>query len=163
MDFDALTGAFAAVPTDWIILGSITLVAAFDIVRSGARRVCVAALALPVSLLIFATAKDAMVIGGFVAQLSTPLMQAALIGGLFVVAFALIGRLGLSWGDDYGQAISAALGGVAFAVLVATFWVATPVLDSLWIFGPQIQQVFGESYRFFWLLGGYGTLAYIRY
>lgn len=163
MNIDAFTGAFATVPLDWLVLGVLAIVAAIDIMRSGARRICVAALALPVSLFLFSTMQDTAFVGGAIAQFTTPVIQAALIGALFVVMYVLIGRLGLSWGDEYGQPIQAALGGVAFAAILATFWLATPELTSLWSFGAQAGEILGEQYRFFWILGGYGILAYIRY
>jgi len=163
MSIDALTGAFAAVPIDWLVLGILAFIAAVDILRAGARRICVASLALPVALLLFSTMQDAAFVNSFMAQLSAPLVQTALIGGLFVVMYVLISRLGLSWGDESGQVLQAALGGVAFAVIVATFWVATPELAPIWKFGAQASEIFGEQYRFFWILGGYGIFAYIRY
>lgn len=163
MNIDALTGALAGVPIDWLILGALALIAAVDILRSGARRICVAALALPVALLLFSTMQDAAFVNTLLAQLSTPVLQAALIGVLFVVMYIIIGRLGLSWGDESGQVIQAALGGVAFAVVVATFWLATPELASVWKFGAQTSEIFSEQYRFFWILGSYGIFAYIRY
>lgn len=162
MGFDSLAGIYSSIPTDWLILGSITIFIAFDILRSGARRAVSAALALPIALMLFAAAENAVVVGDIARQFETPPLQAALIGILFVVLYVLIGRMGLTWGGEAGQTIQAALGGVALTAIATTFWVAIPPLNSLWTFGPDVQLVFGESYRFFWLIGSYAALAFVR-
>ena len=162
MNLDAITGVYSAIPTDWMILGVFAIFAAFDILRSGARRACTAALALPIALLLFVTTENATFIGDIVRQFSTPILQAVLVGILFAAAFVTISRIGLSWGGETGQTIQAAVGGVALAAIVTTLWLATPALQEVWSFGPQVAEIFGESYRFFWLFGSYAALAFVR-
>ena len=162
MNFDPVASLYNAVPTDWMILGAFAIFAAFDCLRSGARRACTLALALPIALLLFSASGKAAFLGGITEQFSTPILEAVLLGILVVVSYVLIGRIGLSWGGESGQTIQAALGGVALTAILTTFWLATPALDALWRFGPDAQAVFGEAYRFWWLLGSYAVLAFVR-
>lgn len=162
MSFDSITNLFAAVPTDWIIIGAFAIFAAFDALRSGARRICTLALALPPSALLFVVLPNTVVLGSVAAQFSTPLLEAVLFLIIFAIVYILIGRIGLSWGGEAGQTIQAALAGVAAATIVAVFWLQVPALDTLWHFGPQVQLIFGEAYRFWWLMASYAALAFVR-
>lgn len=155
-------GALAGIPTDWIILGFFALFAAFDILRASAKRVVTLALALPVGMAFFLASENAIVLAGIVEQFSTSVMQAILLGIFIVVSYIFIARMGLEHSEEAGQTIQAALGGVALTALVATFWITTPSLDSLWHFGPQVQAIFSETYRFWWFIGSYAVLAFIR-
>ena len=62
MNLDSITTLFAGIPTDWLILGVFAILAAFDILRNGARRASTAALALPVALLLFVTTENTIFI-----------------------------------------------------------------------------------------------------
>ncbi len=145
-----------------MIIGGFTLLAALDCVRSGARRVSQLSLAFPLAALLMQSLPQAFILGDVADQFSTPLMQALLLGVVFVSLYILIGRIGLSWGGEEGLAIQAAIAGVAASGIVVTMWIATPPLQSLWHFGPQVQEIFGETYRFWWLLGSFAALAYLR-
>ncbi|MBI4093863.1 hypothetical protein HY417_02770 [Candidatus Kaiserbacteria bacterium] len=162
MDVTAITNIFGAIPTDWFILGGIALIAAFGCVRSGARRVAQIALAFPLAALLVQSLPQAFILGEMAAQFLNPIMQALLLGLIFVVLYVLIGRIGIAWGGEGGQPVQAALCGVAITGIIVTMWLATPALDSVWHFGPHIQDMFGAQYRFWWLLGSFGALAYVR-
>ncbi|OGG57353.1 hypothetical protein A2853_02435 [Candidatus Kaiserbacteria bacterium RIFCSPHIGHO2_01_FULL_55_17] len=162
MGFEAISSVFSAIPTDWLIIGTFAAVAAFECFRSGAHHVAELALALPITALLTQSFPQTFVIANFSGESATPAMHAVLFCGLFVVLFVLISRIGLAWGDEKGQAFSAAIAGVSAAAIVVTIWVATPSLSALWQFGPQVQAIFSESFRFWWLLGSYGALAFIR-
>src|SRR3989344_2874353 len=157
MGLDTITNFFAGIPTDWLIIGSFVLLAAFDAVRAGSRRICLLALALPVTVVLVANLPKAVLLGSIVTQFSTPVLGAVLFFIVLVITYIIIGRIGLAWGGEAGQTLQAALSGVAIAALAVTFWIQVPVLDSIWHFGPQVQDIFGESYRFFWLLGSYAA------
>ena len=161
MNFEAIISACTAIPADWLVLRALAIFAAFEIVRAGARRVCTLALAIPLGTVFFLASEKAMFIGGIISQFSGP-VEAILLGVFVVVGYFLIARIGLSWGGESGQAIQAALGGVALAAILATIWVATPALQELWPFGATSQEIFGESYRLWWLLSAYASLAYVR-
>lgn len=162
MNLDSITSFFVSIPVDWMIIGGFALLAALDCVRSGARRVSQLSLAFPLSALLMQSLPGVYILGDIASQFSTPLMQALILGILFVALYLFLGRIGLSWGGEAGQPIQAALAGVAATGIVVTMWVATPSLQSLWQFGPQVQEVFGETYRFFWLIGAFAALAFVR-
>lgn len=162
MNVDALIHTLTSIPFDWILIGGVALLAALDCVRSGARRVSQVALAFPLAALLMQNLPTAYIVGDIASQFSTPPMQALQIGVVFVALYIVLGRIGLAWGGEQGQPIQAAIAGVALAGIVTTMWVATPALQSLWHFGPQVELLFGETYRFFWLAAGYAALAYIR-
>jgi len=162
MSFETITSYVASVPIDWIIIGAFTIFAAFDALRSGARRACTLALALPTTVLLSTSISKAAILGSVTEQFSNSVLGAILFGIVFVIVYILIARIGLAWGNEGRQPIQAALTGVAVTSIVVTIWVATPPLDALWHFGPQVQMVFGESYRFWWLFAGYAALAYVR-
>jgi len=162
MGLDTITNFFAGIPTDWLIIGSFALLSALDAVRAGSRRVCLLALALPATVILVDSLPDAAILGSIAAQFSTPILGAVFFFLVLVIVYIIIGRIGLAWGGEAGQTIQAALSGVAIAALAVTFWIQVPVLDSIWHFGPQVQDIFGESYRFFWLLGSYAALAFVR-
>lgn len=160
--FTQVSNFFSGVPVDWFVIGGITLIAAFDCVRMGTRRVVQVALALPLSALLMQSLPKAFILGEATSQFTTPLMQAVLLGFVFAVLYVLMGRIGIAWGGEGGQPVQAALAGVAITGILITMWIVTPALDSLWHFVPQIQDIFGEQYRFWWLLGSFGALAYVR-
>lgn len=163
MDFDTLANAVTNVPIDWTIIGGFALLAALDCVRSGARRISQLTLAFPLAALLMQSLPEAYMLGDLALRyFSTPFMQALLLGAVVVILYLVLGRIGLSWGGEQGMPILAAIAGVAAAGVVATMWIATPALVSLWQFGPEVQQVFGESYRFWWLFGSFAALAYVR-
>src|SRR3989344_2442016 len=162
MNLDSVTTLFAGIPTDWLILCVFAILAASETFRSGARTACVLALALPVGLVVFLAAENAAIIGSFVGQFSTATLQAVLLCILIVAAYMVVNLIGLEWGGQGGQTIQAALTGVALTAIVVTFWLATPALGEVWQFGPSGQEIFGESYRFFWLAGSYVALAFAR-
>lgn len=162
MNLDSIIGFFVSIPVDWMIIGGFALLAALDCVRSGARRVSQITLAFPLAALLMQSLPQAYLLGDIASQFSTPLMQVLILGLLFVTLYLFLGRIGLSWGGEEGLTIQAAIAGVAAAAMVATMWVATPSLQSLWHFGPQVQEIFGETYRFWWLIASYAALAFVR-
>ncbi len=162
MSFDALANSLGSIPTDWIILGGLALAAALSAVRSGSERICTLALALPGAVLLLSALPTAAILGPIAKQFSTPVLQAALFGVLLAVMYMLVSRIGLSYNGGSGQTIQAGIAGLAFVVILVTISLATPALGSIWTFGPQVQGVFGETYRLWWLIGGYAALAFSR-
>lgn len=162
MNLDSLISLYNAVPTDWMIIGAVAIFAAFDTLRSGARRTCTFAFALPVTYVLIGSVPQAVVLGGIAGQFSTPLLQAILFFIILAVIYVTVSRIGLSWGGEAGQTIQAALAGVAGTALLVVFWLQIPALSTLYHFGADVQNIFGESYRFFWIIGSYAALAFVR-
>ena len=162
MELDSISTIYSNIPTDWMIIGVFAIFAAFDCLRSGARRIATLAVALPVTTLFAGLLPQTVILGGFLTQFANPFLDSIIFGSLFVVLYMLIARLDFAWGSEEGQTIQAAIAGVAAAAIVTTFWVMVPALDSLWHFGPQVQSIFGEGYRFLWLIGSYAFLGFVR-
>ena len=162
MNVDSLISLYNAVPTDWMIIGAVAIFAAFDTLRSGARRTCTFAFALPVTYVLIGSVPQTVVLGGIAGQFSTPLLQAILFFIILAVIYVTVSRIGLSWGGEAGQTIQAALAGVAGTALLVVFWLQIPALSTLYHFGADAQNIFGESYRFFWIIGSYAALAFVR-
>lgn len=162
MNLDTVTSAFSGIPTDWLIIGAFAIFAAFEAFRGGAQRVSQIALALPIASLLFESISKTAILGGVLEQFSTPLIGTIVFFALVALIYVFIGRIGLSWGGGESGAMRAALAGVALTALVLIFWIQIPTPDSLWQFGPQVQTIFAESYRFWWLLASYAALAFVR-
>jgi len=160
--FDTVISFFTQLPADWIVLGAFVIIAALDVMRSGAKRVCTLALALPAAALVFSVLQNAAIIGDISRQFSSPVLQGVLFAIVFVVMYILVGSIGISYGSESGRPLQAALGGIAAAAIIIVIWMGTPVLNDLWNFGTQVQLIFGEAYRFWWLIGSYATLAFVR-
>ena len=160
--FDTVISFFTQLPADWIVLGAFVIIAALDVMRSGAKRVCTLALALPAAALVFSVLQNAAIIGDISRQFSSPVLQGVLFAIVFVVMYILVGSIGISYGSESGRPLQAALGGIAAAAIIIVIWMGTPVLNDLWNFGTQVQLIFGEAYRFWWLIGSYAALAFIR-
>ncbi len=160
MGIDAISSTFSGIPIDWIILGVFAVLAAFISLRSGTGHACTLALSLPLAALFTKLLPSAAFVGGMIP--SDPTTEAFLFLGVLVVTCILVSRISASWDGGGGRPIQAALAGVAGTAILVTFWIMTPALDTLWHFGPQIQDLFGESYRFWWLIGSYSVLAFTR-
>lgn len=149
-------------PTDWIIIGAAAAFIAFDTLRSGGTRASALALALPATLLILEAIPQAIGIGALAKQLSTPVLQVLLFGVLFVALYVLTYRIIGFFSAASGGPIQALFCGIGATAILVVVWVSMPELSALWQFGPHVQAVFGESYRFWWLLGSYGAIAFAR-
>ena len=58
--------------------------------------------------------------------------------------------------------LQALITGIASAIVLVVIWLQVPGLEAVWAFGSQVQAVFGEAYRFWWLAGSYIALAVVR-
>lgn len=162
MNLDAIINIFSSIPTDWMIVGVFALLASLEAVSSGSRRICLLALSLPTTVLLINSLHDSAVLGNIAGQFSTPMLGTILFFVALVIMYAIISKIGIAWGGEAGQSLQAALAGVAITALAVVFWIQVPALDPIWHFGTQVQGIFGENYRFFWLIGSYASLAFVR-
>ncbi len=165
MDLTSLThipSLLAHWPTDWIIVGAVTVFIAFDTLRSGGTRASALALALPATVLILEAVPHASGIGALAQRLSTPVLQVLLFVALFVALYILTYRIIGFFSAASGGPVQALFCGLGATAILMAVWVSMPELSALWHFGPQVQAVFSEPYRFWWLLGGYGAIAFAR-
>ena len=162
MGIQALPTLPTNLPLDWIVIAALVIIFAADSLRSGAQRASIAALALPAALILYSLITKASLASAAMAQLTTPLAQALLFLGILVVMLVSIARIGISYGVEAGAPIQSTVAALAVVAILVTVWVQVPALESIWRFGPQVQAIFAESYRFWWLIGSYLALAIVR-
>ena len=163
MSPDAFGEVIVNIPVDWVFIVCSALLASFDVLRNGAGRVCALALALPAALLLNATFPQAIFLGGLIDEDAMTPLIGGLIFLIFTVAlYFLLRRMDASYGGEYGQPIQALLGGCAVTIILVVVWLGVPHLGSLWQFGDSVPLIFGPQYAFWWLIGSYATLAFIR-
>ncbi|MEK7601760.1 MAG: hypothetical protein AAB480_04485 [Patescibacteria group bacterium] len=162
MDWHALVSVFSNIPLDWVVIAVFAFVMAADALRGGPSRATALALALPLTLLVAGALPDARLMGGIASQLTSPLLGALFDGILLVIVFICMYRITDTYGADSSHPIQALFSGVAVAAIAVVIWLQIPALDSVWHFGPQIQALFGDVYRFWWLLIAYIALAFAR-
>src|SRR3989344_5979562 len=162
MNLEAVTSLFAHFPTDWIIIVVLSIFIAFDALRSGLGRVTALALSLPATLFLAGSLSQARILSGVAGQFSTPLLKAVLFGIVFAAAYLLVRRMAPSYATGSGEVIQALLAGVAGTITLVIVWLQVPELQAVWHFGSQVQAVFGEAYRFWWIALSYLVLAFVR-
>lgn len=161
MNIASLPISSSTLSIDWILVGVLVVIIALDAIRSGSARAASIALATPLTLLLFEALPHAIIIGPIVAQFSGASAQTLLFAAIFVVTFLFIYRIVDSFSGN-GGAIQAVVAGIAATAVVLVVWLQVPGLQSLWHFGSQMQVIFGEAYRFWWLLAAYAGLAFAR-
>ena len=160
--FSSFSALVTVWQTDWIIIGAFAALVALDALRAGSSRAAALSLAMPLSVFAFSELSQTIPIAPFLTQFSAPIAQAVLFGIIVAVLFLFIKRILGMWGDNSEGPLQALLAGIACAGVAATVWLQIPALDSLWHFGPQVQLIFGEAYRLWWLVGAAAILAYVR-
>ena len=163
MDLQNVLATTSTLPFEWVAIIGFALIVAVDIVTYGARKECALALALPLAAFLSGLISQSAFLDGVVTQYAaTPYASTGIFLGLTILSVLLVYRIGLSEGIESGQPLLAALGGVALTAIVLTIWTHEPMLQALWHFGPHVQTIFADQYRFFWLAGGYLVLAFVR-
>lgn len=160
MDIASTTESVTHLPIDAVLLIAVGLLGALDGYQSGASRVASASISLLVAATLLPIASKAAFLASFFTSL--PHGDSIVLGVLFVAGYFLIRRMTESYGYGVSGIVSAILGGLGFAVIVACLWVATPALSSLWPLQSSMQALFAEAYRLYWILGGLAALAFAR-
>lgn len=161
MDFHAWANVFTHWPTDWIIIGAAVALIALDALRSGSARAAALALSLPATMLLLNALPKAFLAGPFAAGLKSPTEQLFIFAVIFVALYFATHRIIFTFSDG-GGVIQALIAGLAATIVLVVVWLQVPSLETLWHFGDQVQLVFGEAYRFWWLLVAYLGLAFVR-
>ncbi len=162
MDAGSVSSFLAHWPTDWIIIGALAVFIALDTIRSGSNRALSFALALPLTVFIRELMSNAFVLGNLLQQLTAPYAQTILFIVAFIIVYLLIHRMIGFYGSSSNGPFSALIVGIACAVLATIVWIQTPSLFSLLQPGSQVQGVFAEGYRFWWMAAAYLALAFAR-
>jgi hypothetical protein len=159
MNTAAFTSALSHFSADWLLIGAVALaMVLYSLWRSSTPAVTIA-LCAPLTLILSEALPHAQILGPVSQQFGTN--SAILFLAVFVVLFLLVYRITASFSEG-GGVLEALLAGLSSTAILALVWIQVPALQSLWHFGPQIQNIFGETYRFWWLLVAYAALAFAR-
>lgn len=158
--YELVANSLSSIPIDWIVIVSFAILIAFDAIRSGAGRACALALSLPTTLFLISELPQAKVLSGITGQFATPALKAILFGIVFAASYILVRRMSSPYRNNNGASIQAIIAGVATVAIVIVVWLQVPELQSIWHFGSQVQSVFGEAYRFWWVAGAFAALAF---
>lgn len=161
MDLQSFSSIVNQWPIDWILIGAFAAFAALDAIRSGPTRATALMLSLPAALLLIDKLPDAIFLGPVAAQFTTPLAQAGLFAVVTVAFFFVIHRVIFTFSNGLAP-LQALIAGIAAAIVLVVIWLQVPGLEAVWNFGDQVQAVFGEAYRFWWLAASYIALAAVR-
>ena len=162
MSLQAFTAFFTHISFDWIILILCASVLTFDALRSGLSRVTALALALPLTLLLLEYAQNAQFMTSLERQLSSPASRLIFDAALLIVLCIIMYRITDTFAASSYHLLQALIGGIAATAIVIIVWLQIPALDSVWHFGPQVQAIFGATYRFWWCLAAFIGLAFAR-
>lgn len=133
-----------------------------DALRSGSGRVSTIAIAALVTLAVYAAVPQAAYLDVLTRQLSTPVLQAALFGVIFMLTFLLVRKMFYDYDEMHGQPIPAIFAALAVTIIIIAVWLQAPALEAVWRFGPQVKSIFGEAFRFWWLLIALAALAFAK-
>lgn len=160
MDLGAVQSIFTTLPVDIVAAVLFATVMTVVSLRMGASLAIGLSLSLIVGNALFAVIPSTFMIGGLLTGVS-PMVAAAIYGGLVVVLTFVMYRMTSTLSDDSARPLFAIATGMATTVVVLTMWHATP-LSTLWTFNPLIQGAFGEMYRLYWLLLAFIAFAFVK-
>lgn len=147
------------VTLDWMIIGAFVALIGVDSMRSGSRRAAALALAFPLGAFLFIHLGAAFGMGKFVALLGGAGQAIAFLALTFIL-FLSFTRYTESY--DGGGLIHAVLVGVATTAVIIASWLSVSPLLELWHPNALITALFGDIYRFWWLLSGLLILSFVR-
>jgi hypothetical protein len=153
---------FAHVPIDWIVIAAFVLLITFDAMRSGSGRASVIAVTFPVAAFLSNLLPHTFLIGNAIKSLTTPLIQGGIFILLFVLIFICMHRIIYNLGGISRGLFFSFLSGISAVIVAVVMWLQVPALNALWHFSTTIQSIFGISYAFFWMIGAYLVLAFVR-
>ena len=161
MDLSSVTSFFTNISIDWIFLVSVALLAFLDAMRSSTARAAALGLSFPLTYIIAQAAPAAQLIGDVQKQFSSSLAHGLFAAIILIVFFLLLYRITDSFAADGGFLQSLA-GAIGLAIMIGVFWPLIPAFTALHEPSVQILQVFGEAYRFWWILVGLAALSFSR-
>ena len=161
MDFSAWGGLLTHWPFDWILIGALVAFAALDAMRSGSTRAASLTLSLPVSLLLLQELPKAFLVGPLASPSAQPIQQLVIFLLIAAAMYVAAHKMIFTFSNGTGP-VQALVTGLAATIVLVIVWLQVPALQTVWHFGPQVGMVFGAAYRFWWLLGSYAALAFVR-
>lgn len=160
---EAVRQFVVAVPFDWFIVAGFAFIIAIDALRSGIGRAAAITLALPIAIALYGFLPMTAVLSGMSIFSSSNMAARVTLGIIFGATYIMIRRMGIDFFDSgIGEPIQAIIASASATAIVLVFWLSTPALNDLWTVGPQLQALFSEPYRLFWLAGAYAALVFAR-
>jgi len=156
------TALLSAWPVDWPILGLIAALLSLESFSSGSTRTSAISIAAPISWVVYQWLSSTFLFTAVMSQLTTVSAQSAVFGLIFIAMYFIVHRMIFSFGSGGGDVPQSLIAGFATTIILLIFWLQTPPLLELWKFGPQVQLIFNESVRAWWLAGAFAALAYTR-
>jgi hypothetical protein len=162
MSMDAVSGLFSFIPVDWIVIISFAILIGFDAMRSGMGRACALALSLPATMLLITALPKAGILSNFTEQFTSSSFRAAVFGIVLIASYFLVRKITASHRNNRREITQSLVAGASTVAVMVVVWLQIPELQAIWQFGPQVQMVFGEAYRFWLVIGAYTALAFVR-
>lgn len=160
---ESLQQFFTSIPLDWFIIGGIVVILAIDSLRSGIARAISLALSAALASFLFSLFDTALFLKDIAALNASPMAQAIIFIVLIIACFMLLRRMGIEhYESGVGEPVQAILAAVAATAVLILVWVHSPELQGLYEFSGQIQSIFSDAYRFWWILGSFATLTFVR-
>ena len=162
MNLQGVIDTLSNLPIEWLLIGVFAALIALWIAAYGAREACAVALAAPLASFMTALMRETYGLQNLLQRVNLPHMDVIVFLALFIVLVLLMSRIETAYGTESGQPLPAAAAGVATTAILLVVFMHEPVLQTLYIFGPQVQAVFAEPFQLFWLLGSFAALAFVR-
>ena len=159
MDFAAWIPAIALPSVDWLIVIGIFVLLLFDAIRAGTGRSAGIVFACGLSYLLYELLPTAIFFGPYVTSLEESVVQAAPFVILVALCYLFVRRIADSFNDFEGF-LQAILASAAATITILVVWHTVPALLALWDFNSLINLLFGETYRFWWLIVALSMLAF---
>ncbi len=160
MDFAGAYSAISQVPVDWLVSGLIFIIVSADALRCGSIRAGAIAISLPLATFLYPMLSLTIGLSAITGHFQSQLAQDISFLVLEAILFACVHQMLYSF-DRSASFLLAMLCGLAATIVVLVVWAQSPILESIWHLSPPLQTVFGQSYRFLWLLGSYLALAFV--
>lgn len=158
-----LPSFLSSIQTDWIIIAAVLILVAAYTLRFGTDIPAALALALPSANVLDSLLPHAAFLGSLSGSLSSSAAQAGIFLAFAAALTFLFSRVISTFGAGSGSFFAAIFASAAMTIMLLTFWVQLPALETLWHFGPSIQAAFAEQYRFWWMVGSFVALAVARF
>ncbi len=163
MDFSPISAALSVLPFDWLIIALTFFLITIATMLIGPHYGTTLSLSLPISTFLFQQVQHTFILDQIAKQFATPAPQIAIFLIILTLVCVCMYRILSNLFSPSAYPIQAILTGLATTITLVVFFVQPPLFDiPWWHFGAYVQKIFGESYRFWWLLGSYVAFAFAR-